>query len=161
MCITARLKFQKFFKYFFTGKTLPLLHSIWRSLGKGRGLLCEARVLGFARGSWRWGCAEEWLGLKGPQVRLAYARWQGTKNLSFYTQGYPNITYDRNSFQEHVGVLYLLVKIHKKPSVETRRVKNKYYRNGSCQIKVFFCWTLRSAPPSRSTLGIPGIVDIG
>jgi hypothetical protein len=36
------------------------------------------------------------------------------KTLSFYTQGYPNITYDRNSFsRKHVGVLYLLVKIHK------------------------------------------------
>jgi hypothetical protein len=61
------------------------------------------------------GCAEE---LKGPaQVRLAYARCkQGNKTLSFYTQGYPNITYDRNSFsRKHVGVLYLLVKIHKTP----------------------------------------------
>jgi hypothetical protein len=86
--------------------------------------------------------------IKGPaQVRLAYARCkQGTKKtLSFYTQGYLMMTVFS---RKHVGVLYLLVKIHKKPSkVETRRVKNKYYRNGSCQIKVFFCWTLRSAPP--------------
>jgi hypothetical protein len=44
---------------------------------------------------------------------LAVSRAQ--KTLSFYTQGYPNITYDRNSFQESM-VLYLLVKIHKKPS---------------------------------------------
>jgi hypothetical protein len=43
---------------------------------------------------------------------LAVSRAQ--KTLSFYTQGYPNITYDRNSFsRKHVGVLYLLVKIHK------------------------------------------------
>jgi hypothetical protein len=42
---------------------------------------------------------------------LAVSRAQ--KTLSFYTQGYPN-TYDRNSFsRKHVGVLYLLVKIHK------------------------------------------------
>jgi hypothetical protein len=40
---------------------------------------------------------------------------------SFYTQGYPNITYDRNSFsRKHVGVLYLLVKIHK-----TSKVRDK------------------------------------
>jgi hypothetical protein len=43
------------------------------------------------------------------------------KTLSFYTQGYPNITYDRNSFsRKHVGVLYLLVKIHK-----TSKVRDK------------------------------------
>jgi hypothetical protein len=48
--------------------------------------------------------------IKGPaQVRLAYARCKQHKTLSFYTQGYPNITYDRNSFsRKHVGVLYLL-----------------------------------------------------
>jgi hypothetical protein len=45
---------------------------------------------------------------------LAVSRAQ--KTLSFYTR-LPNITYDRNSFsRKHVGVLYLLVKIHKKPS---------------------------------------------
>jgi hypothetical protein len=41
---------------------------------------------------------------------LAVSRAQ-KKTLSFYTQGYPNITYDRNSFsRKHVGVLYLLVR---------------------------------------------------
>jgi hypothetical protein len=100
MCITARLKFQNFFKYFFTGKTLPLLHSIWRSLRERAGPLCEARVLGFARGSWRWGCAEEWLGLKGPaQVRLAYAV-AGHKKMSFYTQGYLILPMTEIVFQE-------------------------------------------------------------
>jgi hypothetical protein len=81
-----------------------------------------ARVLRFARGSWRWGCAEEWLGLKGPaQVRLAYARCkQGTKKPELLHPGLPN-TYDRNSFsRKHVGVLYLLVKIHK-----TLKVRDK------------------------------------
>jgi hypothetical protein len=42
---------------------------------------------------------------------LAVSR--GTKNPELYTQGYPNITYDRNSFFKACGVLYLLVKIKK------------------------------------------------
>jgi hypothetical protein len=91
-----------------------------------------------------------------------YARCkQGTKNPELLHR-VPNITYDRNSFfKKACRRFYLLVKIHK--TLQGKRqggLKNKYYRNGSCQIKVFFCWTLRSSP-SRSTLGIPGIVDIG
>jgi hypothetical protein len=45
---------------------------------------------------------------------LAVSRAQNPELLH---PGLPNITYDRNSFsRKHVGVLYLLVKIHKKPS---------------------------------------------
>jgi hypothetical protein len=86
MCITA-LKIQKFFKYFFTGED-PTQHLA--SLGRA-GAFYVAQVLRFARGSWRWGCAEEWLGLKGPAKlgwrMLAVSRAQ--KTLSFYTPGYP------------------------------------------------------------------------
>jgi hypothetical protein len=71
------LKIQKFFKYFFTGKTLPFYTAFGEASGKG-GAFYVKQVLGFARGSWRWGCAEEWLGLKGP-VRLAYARCKAKK----------------------------------------------------------------------------------
>jgi hypothetical protein len=76
MCITA-LKIPKL-NIFFLGKTLPFYTAFGEASGAGP--LCEARGSRFCR-SWRWGCAEEWLGLKGPaQVRLAYARCkQGTK----------------------------------------------------------------------------------
>jgi hypothetical protein len=44
---------------------------------------------------------------------LAVSRAQNPELLH---PGLPNITYDRNSFsRKHVGVLYLLVKIHKNP----------------------------------------------
>jgi hypothetical protein len=113
MCITARLKFQKFFKYFFTGPP----HSIY-SLRERAGPFYEARVLGFARGSWRWGCAEEWLGLDQLLLRmLAVSKTQ--KNPELYTQGYP-ITYDRNSFFKK-ACIYLL----HTSKVETRRVKQQ------------------------------------
>jgi hypothetical protein len=61
-------------------------------------------------------------------------------------------------FQESMYVLYLLVKIHKTP--KRQGGLKQYYRNGSCQIG-FFSVGLKSKAPSRSTLGIPGIVDIG
>jgi hypothetical protein len=91
------LKIPKIFlNIFLQGKTLPLYTAFYEAW-KGRGAFMQARF-SVARGSWRWGCAEEWLGL-GEPVRLAYARCkQAQKTLSFYTQGYPNITYDRNSF---------------------------------------------------------------
>jgi hypothetical protein len=60
---------------------------------------------------------------------------------------------------KNVGVLYLLVKIHKTLKVRDKEVKNKYYR--SCQINLLLLDSQIKAPPSRSTLGIPGIVDIG
>jgi hypothetical protein len=67
---------------------------------------------------------------------LAYARCkQGTKTLSFYT-GLPNITYDRNSFsRKHVGVLYLLVKIHKKPSGKRQGVKKNITEMEAVRLK--------------------------
>jgi hypothetical protein len=78
----------------------------------------------FARGSWRWGCAEEWLGL-GEPVRLAYARCkQAQKTLSFYTQGYLILPMTEIVFsRKHVGVLYLLVKIQKTSKVRQGGLK--------------------------------------
>jgi hypothetical protein len=62
------------------------------------------------------GAAEEWLGLRDlPKLgwrMLAVSRAQ--KTLSFYTQGYLILPMTEIVFQESVGVLYLLVKIHKK-----------------------------------------------
>jgi hypothetical protein len=50
---------------------------------------------------------------------LAVSRAQ--KKPELLHPGLPNITYDRNSFsRKHVGVLYLLVKIHK-----TLKVRDK------------------------------------
>jgi hypothetical protein len=97
--------------------------------------------------------------IKGPVVRLAYARCKHKKNPELLHPGLPHY-HDRNSFsRKHVGVLYLLVKIHKKPSkVRDKEGKNKYYRNGSCQIKVF-CWTLRSKVRHEVRWVYP--VDIG
>jgi hypothetical protein len=52
-----------------------------------------------------------------PGWRMAVSRAQ---TRAFLHPGYPN-TYDRNSFfRKHVGVLYLLVKIHK-----TLKVRDK------------------------------------
>jgi hypothetical protein len=49
---------------------------------------------------------------------LAVSRAQNPELLH---QGYPNITYDRNSFsRKHVGVLYLLVKIQKPSKVRDK-----------------------------------------
>jgi hypothetical protein len=47
------------------------------------------------------------LGLGPAQVRLAYARCKQAQNPELYNQGYPNITYDRNSFsRKHVCSLF-------------------------------------------------------
>jgi hypothetical protein len=70
MCITA-LKIPKFFlNIFLQGRPYPTQH-LAKPPGKGRAFYVKHRFSGL-HGSWRWGCAEEWLGLKGPaQVRLA------------------------------------------------------------------------------------------
>jgi hypothetical protein len=130
---------------------------------KKGGLLCEARVLGFARGSWRWGCAEEWLGLKDlPKLgwrMLAVSRAQ--KNPELLHPGLPNITYDRNSFsRKHVGVLYLLVDIQNLQGKRQGGLKTNITEMEAVRLKSSSVG-LRSKSAVTKYVGIPGIVDIG
>jgi hypothetical protein len=77
------------------------------------------RVLGFCTlGSWRWGCAEKVVGLRYSLVKLAMllCKQDTKKTLKlFYTRGYLILPMTEIVFKKHVGVLYLLVKIHKNP----------------------------------------------
>jgi hypothetical protein len=89
LCVCCALKFQNFLNIFYR-KTLPLYTAFGEASGKGGVHMWNtgSQVL-------EMGCAEEWLGLKGPAKlgwrMLAVSRH---KTLSFYT-GLPLITYDK------------------------------------------------------------------
>jgi hypothetical protein len=95
------LKIQKIFLNIFYRED-PTFYTAFGEASKEGGLLCEARVLGFARGSWRWGCAEEWLGLKDlPKLgwrMLAVSRAQ--KNPELLHPGYLILPMTEIVFQE-------------------------------------------------------------
>jgi hypothetical protein len=78
MCITARLKFQKFFKYFFTGETLPFTAFVKPPEGQGA-FYVKHGFSGLHAGPGD-GAVLKMVRIKGPaQVRLAYARCKQNK----------------------------------------------------------------------------------
>jgi hypothetical protein len=92
-----------------------------------------------------------------------YARCKQAQNPELLHPGLPNITYDRNSFsRKHVGVLYLLVKIHK--TLQGKRqggLKTNITEMEAVRLKSSSVGLSDRKSAVTKYVGIPGIVDIG